>query len=113
MKVENNIDDPPSSARSRKAPSVASSRRGLKIRKIGGGKTDSDTKSFVNSFAEKKENQNNLNSVLNKTEDASIVEAKNLNYYPLDVPPPRVIPDDERYMREKKEKQTKLREVVR
>lgn len=60
MKVENNnnlYDEPPSSTRSRKAPSLASSRKGLQIRKLGGHK-DSDTKSKMDtmSHVDKKEN---------------------------------------------------------
>jgi hypothetical protein len=38
---------------------------------------------------------------------------KNLNYIPLDVPPPREIPETEKHLRDRKEKQMKMKELVR
>jgi hypothetical protein len=58
----------------------------------------------------KKENQNNMNQTnyINQSSMNSTINTIKMqqiqDHYPIEMPPPREMPDDERYLRERKEK---------
>lgn len=58
----------------------------------------------MGSFVDKKENHNIINNMNATLDSTNTIIAKNLNYVPLDVPPPREIPETEKYLRDRKEK---------
>lgn len=59
---------------------------------------------------EKSERKENLN--LNITQNQSFKQDQNVQLIALDVPPPREVPDDERILRDRKDKQLKVKEAV-
>jgi nitrogen fixation-related uncharacterized protein len=99
------MDDAPSSTRSKKALSIASSRKTVKLRKSKqfddlrsrqGGESNRDR-------SERKENMNNVNQSLNAISQTSNLPPP-INIIPLEIEAIREIPDDERILRDRKER---------
>ena len=110
VKVENQSDDISATSRSKRAQSIASSRKTFQVRKLQ-QKKDSDSRSKMgDSVREKTDRKENVS--LFQTMNKSMTQAL-ANLVPLDVEPPREITEEERLLRERKEKQLKVRELVR
>ena len=102
-------EDPPSSVRSKVAHSHVSG-KSRKSRK--GGALDSKQKSSSDLTFDRKENRDimNVTDNTNKTKMTTPAEPiSEINFYEVDMPPPREIPEEEKILREKKEKELKLK----
>jgi len=112
VKVENQSDEVSSTSRSKKAPSIASSRKTFKVRKLQHKKdSESATRSKMgDSMREKTDRKENINVSLYQTMNKSMIQFTNL--IPLEVEPPREISEEERLLRDRKEKQLKVKELV-
>ena len=108
VRVENQSDGVSSTSRSRRAPSVASSRKTFKVRKLQ-QKKDSDTRSKLGDSMREKTDRNA--SLFGQTANKSMTQTL-ASLVPLEVEPPREVPEEERLLRERKEKQLKVRELV-
>ncbi|CDW71484.1 UNKNOWN [Stylonychia lemnae] len=114
VKVENQIDDAQSSSRSKRALSIASSRKNtVKVRKITANRNDQDQKSRLgDSMRERSERKENQNINVNLSSQNTLANNQNTyNLIPLDVDPPREIPDQEKILRDRKERQLKMKEL--
>ncbi len=102
--MENQIEDAASSSRSKKAPSIASSRKTMKIRKIQKTQDDLRSRAGGDSNRDKSERKENINANLSLNAISQNSQQQQLNIIPLYVEPEREIPDDERIMRDRKER---------